>query len=63
MDINSDGALDLAMNHYYFNMEINDGEGNFADTFYINENSNDHEVMALAELNSFSLKRQFVNNS
>jgi hypothetical protein len=48
VDINSDGALDLAMNHHYFNMEINDGEGNFADTFYINEKSNHQRVMALA---------------
>jgi hypothetical protein len=43
-DINFDGALDLGMACYTFNMHVNDGSGNFSDSLYINEKSNSHKV-------------------
>lgn len=39
-----DGAPDLAMSNYTFNMHINDGTGYFEDTLYINQKSNDYLV-------------------
>ncbi|MCK9400690.1 MAG: T9SS type A sorting domain-containing protein [Bacteroidales bacterium] len=44
VDINLDGALDLAMGCYTFNMHINDGSGYFSDTLYINEKSNSYRI-------------------
>ncbi len=44
IDIDSDSIPDLAMGNHYFNMHINDGFGNFADTLFINEKSNSRRV-------------------
>ncbi len=48
VDINLDGALDLAMGNYTFNMHINDGSGYFDDTLDINEMSNKVRVGEIA---------------
>jgi hypothetical protein len=47
VDIDNNGSLDLAMNHHFFNIQINDGTGYFSDTLFINENSNNHRVIDL----------------
>jgi hypothetical protein len=48
VDINLDGALDLAMGNYTFNMHINDRSGYFDDTLDINEKSNNIRVGEIA---------------
>ena len=48
VDINMDGFPDLAMGNDYFNMYVNDGNGNFEDTLFLNNGSNNFRVTQMA---------------